>query len=162
MELWLNRQAEVFEKEIQLKMEKKERENEEKVNKEKEEEEKRRRGHEAFISWVKNKKKEPKFSAYTDFRGRKHDEKKIPINSSFKRNKFPLGPYTGVKELRQIQMELMTEECNQQETKNEPTESYQPEMEQQYTKEEGIEDSLQELSSIKKDTPPQEQEADYD
>jgi hypothetical protein len=160
MQSWLERQAEMYDREFRQKKQKKDRENEEKMQKEKEEEEKRQRANEAFINWVKNKKKT---SSYADFRGKKTDGKKTVMSSStIRKNKIPLGPYTGVKELKQIQMELLADELNQQQTKHEPTDSYEHEMEQQYTKEEGIEDSLQELSSIKKDTPPQEQEADYD
>jgi hypothetical protein len=100
-----------------------------------------------------------------------------------RKQKIPIGPYSNAKDLRKMQQRLLSSssvgsnnvysqdqdniETNQMNHMDqieniEPQSDYEEDKQEMYSKE-NIEDSLQELSSIKKDTPAPDQEiADYD
>jgi hypothetical protein len=95
-----------------------------------------------------------------------------------RKQKIPIGPYSNAKDLKRIQQRLLSSssagsnnvysqennEINEMNhIENHMNQSdYEEDKQEMYSKE-NIEDSLQELSSIKKDTPAQDQEIpDYD
>jgi hypothetical protein len=162
LEVWFRRQADVLDTETKLKKAKKDKIKEETELKQKDEEMKKLRANEAFKYWIMKKEEEKKYE-------RKKKTEVVDTNNSrnthksFQRQGIPIGPYSIAKDLKKIQKKLLTRNYasayNDYPDKREYA-SYDEEKVETYSKEH-IEDSLQELSSIKKDTPVPDQEPDY-
>lgn len=162
LEVWFKRQAEILDTETKLKKNKKDKIKEETQLKQKDEEMKKLRANEAFKYWIMKKEEEKKYE-------KKKKTEVLETNNSrntpksFQRQGIPIGPYSIAKDLKKIQKKLLTKNCTSA-IKDFPNQreyaSYDEDKVETYSKG-NIEDSLQELSSIKKDTPAPDQEPDY-
>jgi hypothetical protein len=169
---WIKRQAEVMEKEIRMKKLKEEKLKEEQMKKQREEAMNKARAHESYKLWLRKKEEERKFSKQnTNNNFSSCNEKPVRRNSSFvHRNKTPkvvIGPYTNARELKEIQRKInlyspesaTSYEINQKNSY--PDEENNDDEEEQENKMDSEDNNtLQELSSIKKDTPVDERD-DY-
>ncbi len=172
MDMWFKRQAEILDIEARKKRMKEEKMKEEKMLKSKEEEMKKARANEAFKYWMKKKEEEKINKARGSFQGT-HQGTALGTQTTgsnstkaFSRKaKIPIGPYSNAKDLKTMQRKILSSSQSKyiysQEMNNHSSYEDEEEKQEMYSKE-NIEDSLQELSSIKKDTPAQDQEPDYD
>ena len=143
MERWFMKQAAVMEDEYQRKKMKKQKEKEDKEKKENEDNIKKEQAQEAFRLWCKQKEEEKSKI--------KNDKtEKAPKKRNYNPpGKLTLGSYTKSKDLREIHKKLVQDQY------------FSTDFEEN-KKNTNMEDSLQELSSIKKDTPRSGVNENYD
>lgn len=150
LEMWFKRQAELMDNQRNERLAKEKRKQEDKLQKKREEEERKAQSKEAFRLWLSRKKETVKVN--------KTEEEVKRGSMKTKSGSIVIGPYSYATGLRNIQKNVTINFKN--ENTNEVDQSRdKSEIELQKN---NIEDSLQELSSIKKDTPIQENEQDYD
>ena len=135
MDRWFMKQAALMEEEYQKKKNKKNKEKDEKEKKQNEEQIKKEQSQEAYRLWCKQKEEEEHSKIKQD------KVEKIPKKRNINQNRLTLGSYTKSKDLREIHKKLVNDQYFTDFNQHE---------ENKKTK---MDDSLQELSSIKKDTP---------
>jgi hypothetical protein len=160
--MWFKRQAELMESEKDKKLRK---ENEKKIEmekKQKEEEVKKIHSTEAFKLWLERKSDElPMKNESRGGVGEKIEGRKL--SAIGKKTKFVIGPYTNARSLKDIQKRIsinFKNDSNVQSSRRVDQKQSEQNEDQDYSAD-NMEDSLQELSSIKKDTPVQEDQ-DYE
>lgn len=154
LEEWCRRQAELMDHQSRMKKKNEEKQKAEQKRKQQLEEAKKARANEAFKIWMQKKEDEKVIEKRNNRTTTAQD--KFKRKTTLSRTKVVIGPYTNAKDLKDIQKSLAV-------FKNSGTYYEKTDVQEenpQYSKE-NIEDSLQELSSIKKDSPEQEQEGDY-
>lgn len=164
LELWIRRQAEMVENEARMKKMKEMREKEEKNMKNVMEEKRKSDANEAFKLWMKKKEIEKRISQKTNAVSKiSNNSRKFKRANTHSHNKYfdiVIGPYTGAKEMKDIQRKINQESerissASMDNNENNEMDNENDDGDQEafnYTNEKE-DDSRQELSSIKKDTP---------
>lgn len=175
---WIKGQAMNMERNHRVQKMKMEKEKEENAKKQKEEEIKKTKAEEAFKLWIKSKEMQKRISNIENSTDSKsNNDKKMKRTMSQGTMKVVIGPYSLAKDLRNMQKKLIeynndynahnNYDYNEYE-ENDPNsgnmhqnypQTQSAEDDQQTYENKNIDDSLQELSSIKKETP---QEVDDD
>ncbi len=157
IENWIKRQAEAMEIQNRIKRMKEEIIKQELLEKQKREEIRKIQADEAFRTWAKKKPSLKLITQDTNANKENNIKRSHYLNRS--KPKIIIGPYTNAKELKEIQKKInMYHESaytNELENKRDSYEDDDNSNEKEETNKK-IEDSLQELSSIKRDTPEHE------
>lgn len=146
MDRWFLRQAAIMEHEYRKNKAKKQKEKDEKDKKQNEENIKKEQAQEAYRLWVKQKEEEK--SKYRNEKDPNKEKQKKKYTHT-PAGKITIGPYTKSKELRELHKRLIDENVYVNEDGDEK-------------KNKNVDDSLEELSSIKKDTPRSVNDNEYD
>jgi len=152
--------------ETKIKKLKEDKKKEEEMIKKQKEQMKKSRAEEAFKLWMKKKEEEKKIEKRMTFHNNNSSENKkknLKRTNSTLKGKICIGPYSNAKELKEIQKSLNMYNMNDLNKLIYTTQEGEVNPEEENKRQtENIEDSLQELSSIKKDTPHGEPEPYYD